>query len=906
MRHFLTALFCAALFVSFTSHAESQGKKKPKTPPIWSDQKDAFGDALPIGAIARIGTVRYRLPESRSAFGAIASPDGKLLAGIGIDNEISVWELPAWKLQRVITGRSLDKKNAGRGQLQGLAFSADSKKLVTCDIDTLKMYVVEIASGKALKKISLPERNAPRDSVLKLSDDEKTLVCVSINDTPKGASHHLVVLDLAKDKVRLNVPLPIDQFNDGRPSACVSADCRWLAQSVAEDPNNKGNRGVESYIELWDLTTGKSVRKIELETPMLVLAMAPDGKWLAASNGSSVLRIYEASTGKEVHNIRGKDPIQHLQFAADGALYVGGYSGEIQRWDAASGERTASWQAPGRFGVGQLMFPPQGKMLALGMQMDAVQLWEVETGKLFSPKDLPADPISEVEFSPQGDLFVATEGGMTAWWNPRTGVKLRDLKLELREEDRGVRFYRGDIDFPQRREIGGRRGFNDGLGGLLALSPNTEFLATTNGGGVAFYDAKTGKLLYEDDADLGRGGSTEIAFIDGGSKAASMTNKKVRIWNTRTGRDVASHTIPLRADEQSVRFAASSAGKYFAVETINRQAENGGGRVVLYDAVQKKMLREWPTQNTGVDAMQFSPDQQWLAVARPGEKVQLTRVAAVRADHELGAAKQQEPVDVDFTQIVFSPDSRQLACASLLTPENGRNSGKIHIYEIASKKIRLELVGHPAGIIDRLAYSPDSGLLVSGATDTTALVWKAGLRGFAQMPRADDAPADELAGLFTKMSGADAKIAFQSMIQLARTPAQTVKMLDEKIAPAKKPDTGDKSIKQWIHDLGSGQFAVRTKANQMLQKIGPAAEPDLRAALPNAADIETRRRIEELLDRLALHQWTAEEITHARAVEVLEAIGTPEVRAVLTRWTTGDPAAILTIEARKALATKEK
>ncbi len=146
------------------------------------------------------------------------------------------------------------------------------------------------------------------------------------------------------------------------------------------------------------------------------------------------------------------------------------------------------------------------------------------------------------------------------------------------------------------------------------------------------------------------------------------------------------------------------------------------------------------------------------------------------------------------------------------------------------------------------------------------------------------------------------KSAFQNMIKLARMPKETVKLLEEKIAPAKKPDTGAKTLQQWIHDLGSGQFAVRTRANQMLQKIGPAAEPELRSALTSANDIETRRRIEELLDRIAQHEWTTEEIMHARAVELAEAIGTPEARAALTRWTTGDPAAILTIEARKALA----
>jgi WD40 repeat protein len=894
---------CASLFLVFTSQADSQGKKKPKTP-IWSDQKDAHGDPLPIGAVARIGTLRYRLPDFRGPKGALPSPDGKLLAALGMDNDIEIFELPAWKRLRVITGRSIGigKKDDPPGQFQGLAFSADGKKLVTCDVNSMQMHLLDLTTGKSLKKIGLLDKTGMQDPFLMLSRDEQTLVCTYLDNQGKGVSQRVIVWDLlAKEKVQTNISLPIDPNNGNRPNVSISADCRWLAQSVANENPNRPGRGLESRIELWDLTTGKLVHKIETDAPMPRLALSPDGKWLAAANDNSLLRIYEASTGKELHNIRGRTALQHLQFSPDGAaLYVADHDGKIHRWNPVSGERTASWKAPGRMVVSQLVFPPQGKMLALGLNMEAVHFWEVETGKLLSPKDLPADPISEVEFSPQGELFVATEVGMTAWWNPRTGAKLRDLKLEFLDGDeRALPFYRNDIildGFLQPRRGFDRRG-NAGVGSLFGLSPSSEFLVSSNGGGMAFYDAKTGKLLYDEDAGRGDIGNGEVAFLDGGSKSASMQGKKVRIWNTRTGRDVASFIIPLREQEQAVRFAASSTGKHFAIQ-VNGQAEGGGGRVFVWDADKKKILREWPTQN-GVDTMQFSPDQQWLAVARPQERLQLTRIGAARADYDLGVGKNP----IDCTQAVFSPDSRQLACATLLSTETGRNSSKIYIYEIASKKLRLELVGHPAGIIDRLAYSHDSGLLASGATDTTALVWKAGLRGFADKPLAEDAPAADLDAWFTQMAGTDAKRAFQGMIQLARARKQTVKLLEEKIAPAKKPDTGEKTVKQWIQDLGSGQFAVRTKANLMLQKIGPAAEPELRQANANANDIETRRRIEELLDRLALHEWTAAEVMHARAVEVLETIGTPEARATLTRWTTGDPAAILTLEARKALAS---
>jgi hypothetical protein len=139
------------------------------------------------------------------------------------------------------------------------------------------------------------------------------------------------------------------------------------------------------------------------------------------------------------------------------------------------------------------------------------------------------------------------------------------------------------------------------------------------------------------------------------------------------------------------------------------------------------------------------------------------------------------------------------------------------------------------------------------------------------------------------------------MIKLMQTPEQAVKMLGDKIAPAEKLTSGDKTVPQWINDLASSQFQVRNRANTVLMKIGASVEGELKAALGTAKDVETKRRIEALLEHFAAHEWTPEEECHARAVEIVESIGTAAARVVLERWSKGDPGAILTSEASVAL-----
>jgi hypothetical protein len=81
--------------------------------------------------------------------------------------------------------------------------------------------------------------------------------------------------------------------------------------------------------------------------------------------------------------------------------------------------------------------------------------------------------------------------------------------------------------------------------------------------------------------------------------------------------------------------------------------------------------------------------------------------------------------------------------------------------------------------------------------------------------------------------------------------------------------------------------------------MGEGAADALKAALTGKVSLETRRRLEVLLQKCAAP--SAATLRHCRAVAALERIGTPEARVLLRTLADGPPASRLTVEARAAL-----
>src|SRR5262249_43454886 len=110
-----------------------------------SPSADLYGDPLPEGAVARLGTLRFRPGERVNA--VASSPDGKRLA-IGSDRTLTLWDVPSGKQLHLFKWHAGDIEMENLGATEAVAFSPDGKMLASGCLQDKTARLWDLASGR--------------------------------------------------------------------------------------------------------------------------------------------------------------------------------------------------------------------------------------------------------------------------------------------------------------------------------------------------------------------------------------------------------------------------------------------------------------------------------------------------------------------------------------------------------------------------------------------------------------------------------------------------------------------------------------------------------------------------------------------------------------------------------------
>jgi WD40 repeat protein len=733
--------------------------------------------------------------------------------------------------------RSLSKAEP----FKAFAYSADCKLLATAAEDKV-IRLWDVAKGELLKKWSREEKCA----ALAFSPDGKTLALLL-----DGEKKDFVCLwDIVREKevrcLEVAVPGREDEksMHDAPPLA-FSADDKHL---VAE----YGDRLV-----LWDLATGKTLRRYEVpgkKSGIACAAFAPDGRSLAAIDFDGNVLRWEVASLDPLPALRelGKGDYTGLAFANDGkSLAAVSGSGSIHVWQLDSGELLHELTCEGE-NLQAAAFSPDGKTLVCGSEQGALHIWDLGKGQ----ERVALGPRPEFEalaFTRGGSALVSTNGRELRRWDVVAAKETG--RWQLNKDDSRVP--------------------------LMSLSADGQVLAVAEGKGttITLYDTLTGKLLREVEIPAGKNGVPLVApdgrrvALVGHDDPASLI-----LYDVNTGKEVRR----LKSDHDVMKAAVFTPD--------GRTLITGGDRLIVLELSTGKPRLEIPgLAATGAPRadqdLTVSPDSRMLAVIR-GETVALVRLGTGRV---MGRCEGHAR---EVTAQAFSPDGKLLV--------TGDQNGDIRLWEAATGKALGSLTGHQDRIT-QVVFSRDGKMLATGSDDHTALIWDVveAMRVARQRQKeaADARPLEE--AMWSDLASEDGVPAGAVIQTLLTSPEQAVVFLKVRLKPAAPLDP--KLLARLITDLESSEFEARDKATKELAKLGDRAEVALRKALEGEPSPELRKRVEGLLEQIEQSSKTPDQLRAARAVEMLEQIGTPAARAVLEELARGAADDYQTREAKTAL-----
>ena len=402
---------------------------------------DLYGDPLPPGAIARLGTTRWRVPADATIR---FSPDGKVL--FAVSNT---------RLQKfdAVTGRELSslKLKSYRGTVVA-DFNPRLDRLVTVDsktgTDLHTVIIRDATNGKQLLDVTAPEW-AIGSAVL--SPDGKLLAT-------RGCRSAAVCLwnAITGEKVR--------QLGNVQNSS--NLDLKVTPDNVAFSSDGKLAVASEfGDLLLYDYHTGKKLPGPDKGNRKQIkgLAFSPDDRLLACYEGGDGFGIWDIAAERQLCRIppnENKNPIVAFRFSPDGKVLITAANdglGTIRFWDTATGKEMPHgpdavryWNGPS--GRRKMVASEDSFMenhefgLSFALSPDGSALAVVDRGiiRLISPdlkeSDAPVgheSSIFQVDWSADGAI-VASAGDVTMGfpsfrtWDVRSSKQLQEFHKDLR------------------------------------------------------------------------------------------------------------------------------------------------------------------------------------------------------------------------------------------------------------------------------------------------------------------------------------------------------------------------------------------------------------------------------------------------------------------------------------------
>jgi WD40 repeat protein len=831
----INAAACLALLTAFVIDRAPVSAKGDKG-------LDGGPDAIPRGALARLGTDRFRHPNSACV--VAISPNGEAVASGDDRGRVCIWDASTGRL----LARTFVKLSSMTSSVVALHFCPDSRSVA-----------VAVRGGVCVWRWSTNDKPA---LVAKATEaptlDKRFQRHVNISSLAISNDGKIATFGDASGTIHIwNLTRQEEMFKivGERPPPDDDIRC-----PVALAPGGKvlAFPRLDGSVHLWQVGSNREVQRLPGNSAQVIsLAFSPDGGTLAAGGDDGRLHLSDLATMTQRWSTDlNESPIYALAYSADGRTIVAGTGrGRVQFFDCHSGRKLRQFEG-NKSGVTSLAISPSNNLLLGAGEDERLWRWDLETGKELEADTFHRAKLNSIAFSPD-ERFVATcsDDGTARLWETANGKPWA--------------CFRG----------------HTGRVRTVAYSPDGITVATgADDGTVRLWEARPEapqRFVFQKHMK----GISKIAFCQGNRAVASMDYKgQIRIWQPTSGLEL----LALARTDAGNGMLSSPVGPELAIAGLHA--------VEMLDAVDGDSLYTIPapTDSSYFLAFAYCATGRLLAVSFDDGTIRVVE----QATGQLVVSLTAPPVlEGRVSALAFAARDRILAA--------GTENGSVYLYDVSTTK-SLPPTKSDSGAVMALASTKDGELLACAYSNGTALIWniselapkelipRSGPAGHAGSP--EPVRSNRLNALWSDLTARDATVAYKAIHCFTSSPEESVAFLRDRLRPVIADST---RIPELMMELNDNRYEVRRRAYEALEKMGDVAIPQLRALLSNQPSLEQRIAAKKLLAQAK--QWTAEDLRALRATVVLEFIGTADARLVLQRLAEGSPESRATGQARAAV-----
>jgi len=466
------------------------------------------------------GTEFYRLKAGTNILAI--SPNGKVAASAA-KTSITVWD--------VDTGKILTTKNQiipldnddDLLSIDALIFSPDGSMIASSEgnrYGPTKIPPPDSIGGRIIIWDTLTGNDianlmhGDEVSALAFSSDGKKLVSGSFDNTSR-------VWNVSTGESLSNF-----NFNNSISSVAFGKKDEWIVSS-----------SYDGTARIWDSRTGEEINRLitENDTKIESIAIAPNGEFVAGGNSEGVW-VWQIQ-GQEITKLEHGQAltISYVDFSTDGKMLVtASWDRKARTWDAKTSALMATVVHEKQVFL-SVFNPKNDKYVASADLGGQVKVWDPITG--IESFQIPKfKEISQVLFSPNGSLLAISEGLFS-----RDGWQSEAFKVDSEEGVVSIWDIAKGIEIARLR--------HDAIVNSIAFSPDSKQILSASKDGVArLWDIETKTIISKvefnqflnivalsPNGHLAAGVESCLRLSFPGFNSSCSSKPKLRVWKPETG-----------------------------------------------------------------------------------------------------------------------------------------------------------------------------------------------------------------------------------------------------------------------------------------------------------------------------------------------------------------------------------